>query len=144
MVGFLSGSLYAAVLGDDVSAEDYGRRRCRVARSVQGILEPFPLLVNDGVVKAVGIGVEVVHQQNVGTDSLVPRTTGRAACTYAEEGASALGGELCRSPFAQHLLLAVERLDSSVALEVRLVRCKQLLRALLRGTGENNIVLLLR
>ena len=144
VVGHLPGACDAAVLGDDVAAE-YDQRRLRGGTCrVQGLLPPFPSLLDDVGVLGVLVGIEVVDEQHVGTYGLIPGATRRLSGAYGAERHPRLGDELVLRPCPKRLLLAVVSLDASVCLKVRPVRREQPDGVVLAVGCEQHILLLSR
>lgn len=97
-VGHFARPHHAAVLGNDVSAEDdqcrFGNGTC----GVQRIFPPVPALLDDVRILGVLVRIKVIDQQHVGTYGLVSRTTRRLPGTQCAERNLPFGGEFILGP----------------------------------------------
>ena len=138
VVGHRAGPDDAAVFGDDVAAEYDQQRTGGVAGRIEGVFPPVPLVVQDIGVAAVLVGVEVVHEQHVGTDRLVSRAARRISRAHAVERHALPGAELQLGPLAHGHLLAVVLNDAAIRFEVGPIRCEQTCRSFLGRRGEDD------
>ena len=138
VVGHRAGPDDAAVFGDDVAAEYDQQRTGGVAGRIEGVFPPVPLVVQDIGVAAVLVGVEVVHEQHVGTDRLVSRAARRISRAHAVERHALPGAELQLGPLAHGHLLAVVLNDAAVRFEVGPIRCEQTRCGFLCRRGEDD------
>ena len=97
-VGHFARPHHAAVLGDDVSAED---DQCRFGNGpcgIQRIFPPVPALLDDVRVLGILVRIKVIDQQHVGTYGLVSRTTRRLSGTQCAERDLPFCGEFILGP----------------------------------------------
>ena len=102
---------------------------------------PLPLLVKDGLVTAVCVGVEVVQEEYVGADRFRSGSTGRIAGTDAQEGGSVLKNELRTRPSVEALLFAVECLQASVGFEVTFIWSQESFCGILRCSCQDDVLI---
>ena len=102
---------------------------------------PLPLLVKDGLVSTVCVGVKVVQEKDIGADSFRSGSTGCIAGTDAQKGGSVLKNELCTRPSVEALLLAVKCLQASVCFEVTFIWSQESFCRILRCSCQDDVLI---
>lgn len=127
------------VVNDVTIDEDSGRFGDGTGRD-KSLFEPCNLLLHGILVPALLVGVEVIHQDEIGTLSLVTSTTRGLAPTEGTERASATEGELIRLPRADVALRAIVLLDTLISLEESLERGEEVCGVVVRVRDEEHIM----
>ena len=130
----------STVVVDDVTIDkDAGRFGDGTGRD-KSLFEPCNLLLHGILVPALLVGVEVIHQDEIGTLSLVTGTTRGLAPTEGTERAATLKDEPVSLPRADVVLTAVILLDTLISLEESLERREEVCGVVVRVRDKQHIM----
>lgn len=127
------------VVNDVAIDEDSGRFGDGTSRD-KSLFEPCDLFFHSILVTAFLVGVEVIHEDEVGTLSLVTSTTRGFAPSEGAERAATTEGELIRLPRADVVLTSVILFDTLVSLEESLERREEVSGVVVRVRDKEHIM----